>query len=245
MLLACRPSSLDSPGDPAPAGHRNAVNEYVARVSEELGAARARGRRRSAPATRSRSGWRRRPFDIVHVHEPFAPRVSSTALRHSFSLNVATFHAPQERVLSTQVARPLVEIFFGRLDARTVGDAGHRASCSSATSPAPTRWSKRAGRARLGRGRGRAGGDLPAARGAPPRRRRRRRGAAADRRAAADRGRPAHAHRPLARLRDPGRGAARDGPRPRPGGDRDHRPQRGLRGAGGAQDRRARWATSR
>jgi len=60
------------------------------------------------------------PLDIVHVHDPFAPRISSTALRHSFSLNVATFHAPQERVLSTQVARPLVEIFFGRLDARTV-----------------------------------------------------------------------------------------------------------------------------
>jgi predicted metal-dependent phosphoesterase TrpH len=58
--------------------------------------------------------------DIVHVHEPFAPSVSSAALRHSFSLNVATFHAPQERVLSTQVARPLVEVFFGRLDARTV-----------------------------------------------------------------------------------------------------------------------------
>ncbi len=59
-------------------------------------------------------------LDIVHVHEPFAPSVASAALRHSFSLNVATFHAPQERVLSTQVARPLVEIFFGRLDARTV-----------------------------------------------------------------------------------------------------------------------------
>jgi predicted metal-dependent phosphoesterase TrpH len=60
------------------------------------------------------------PLDIVHVHEPFAPSVSSAALRHSYSLNVATFHAPQERVLSTQVARPLVEIFFGRIDARTV-----------------------------------------------------------------------------------------------------------------------------
>jgi predicted metal-dependent phosphoesterase TrpH len=60
------------------------------------------------------------PLDIVHVHDPFAPSVSSAALRHSVSLNVATFHTPQERVLSTQVARPLVEIFFGRLDARTV-----------------------------------------------------------------------------------------------------------------------------
>jgi predicted metal-dependent phosphoesterase TrpH len=61
-----------------------------------------------------------RSLDIVHVHDPFAPSAPSAALRHSFSLNVATFHAPQERVLSTQVARPFVEIFFGRIDARTV-----------------------------------------------------------------------------------------------------------------------------
>ena len=63
------------------------------------------------------------PVDIVHVQEPFAPSLSSVALRHSFSLNVGTFHDPQERVLSTQVARPLVEIFFGRLDARTTTSA--------------------------------------------------------------------------------------------------------------------------
>ena len=59
-------------------------------------------------------------FDVVHVHDPFAPSAASAALRHSRALNVATFHLPTERVLSTQVARPLVEIFFGRLDARTV-----------------------------------------------------------------------------------------------------------------------------
>ncbi len=59
-------------------------------------------------------------FDVVHVHDPFAPSISSAALRHSWSLNVGSFHLPTERVLSTQVARPLVEIFFGRLDARTV-----------------------------------------------------------------------------------------------------------------------------
>jgi predicted metal-dependent phosphoesterase TrpH/glycosyltransferase involved in cell wall biosynthesis len=60
------------------------------------------------------------PLDVVHVHDPFAPSASSAALRHSRSLNVGSFHEPSERVLSTQVARPLVEIFFGRLDARTV-----------------------------------------------------------------------------------------------------------------------------
>jgi predicted metal-dependent phosphoesterase TrpH len=61
-----------------------------------------------------------RELDVVHVHDPFAPSAASAALRHSFSLNVATFHEPRERVLATQVARPLVEIFFGRIDARTV-----------------------------------------------------------------------------------------------------------------------------
>ena len=63
------------------------------------------------------------PLDVVHVHEPFGPSVSSTALRHSFSLNVGTFHEPQERLFSTHIARPLVEIFFGRLDVRTVTSA--------------------------------------------------------------------------------------------------------------------------
>jgi predicted metal-dependent phosphoesterase TrpH len=100
-------------------GVRNPVNEYVEAVSGEL-------RRRGHDVTvlgygdRVKEKLRGAEFDVVHVHEPFAPRVSSTALRNSYSLNVATFHAPQERVLSTQVARPLVEILFGRLDARTV-----------------------------------------------------------------------------------------------------------------------------
>jgi predicted metal-dependent phosphoesterase TrpH len=100
-------------------GPRSGLPEYVSRLSVEL-------ERRGHSVTRLTTGDRvKRPLsddkpDIVHVHEPFAPSVSSAALRHSYSLNVATFHAPQERVLSTQVARPLVEVFFGRLDARTV-----------------------------------------------------------------------------------------------------------------------------
>jgi len=58
-------------------------------------------------------------FDFVHVHEPFAPSAASAALRHSHALNVGSFHAAGERVLSTQVARRLVELLFGRLDGRT------------------------------------------------------------------------------------------------------------------------------
>ena len=46
-------------------------------------------------------------FDFVHVHEPFAPRAASAALRHSHALNVGSFHGAGERVLSTQVARRL------------------------------------------------------------------------------------------------------------------------------------------
>ena len=103
---------------PTRRGADGAVGAFVGALSAEL-------QRRGHEVVRIGSGDRvkqvlaaRQP-DIVHVHEPFAPSVSSAALRHSASLNVATFHAPQERVLSTQVARPLVEIFFGRIDART------------------------------------------------------------------------------------------------------------------------------
>ena len=59
------------------------------------------------------------PLDFVHVHEPFAPSAASAALRHSRALNVGAFHAPTERTLSTQLGRRVVELFFGRLDART------------------------------------------------------------------------------------------------------------------------------
>jgi predicted metal-dependent phosphoesterase TrpH len=100
-------------------GTANGVTEFVGCVSEEL---ERRGhevlRLYAGDATKRRLAAE--PPDVVHVHEPFAPSVSSAALRQSYSLNVATFHKPQERLFSTQVARPLVEIFFGRLDARTV-----------------------------------------------------------------------------------------------------------------------------
>jgi predicted metal-dependent phosphoesterase TrpH/glycosyltransferase involved in cell wall biosynthesis len=65
-------------------------------------------------------------LDFVHVHEPFAPSAASAALRHSHALNVGTFHSPAERVVSTQVARRVVELLFGRLDGRTASFAATR-----------------------------------------------------------------------------------------------------------------------
>ncbi len=58
------------------------------------------------------------PLDVVHVHEPFAPSASSAALRTARALSVGTFHNPTERLLSTQLGRPLSQLLFSRLDAR-------------------------------------------------------------------------------------------------------------------------------
>jgi hypothetical protein len=71
------------------------------------------------------------PLDFVHVHEPFAPSTASAALRHSRALNIGSFHEPTERLLSTQVARRFVELFFGRLDARVASYAATAAVMES------------------------------------------------------------------------------------------------------------------
>jgi predicted metal-dependent phosphoesterase TrpH len=64
----------------------------------------------------------RTPLDFVHVHEPFAGWVgrgtSSTALRYSRALNVGSFHAPGEGLLSSTLTRRFTENFLARLDAR-------------------------------------------------------------------------------------------------------------------------------
>jgi predicted metal-dependent phosphoesterase TrpH/glycosyltransferase involved in cell wall biosynthesis len=95
----------------------------VVAVGPALPMAATRGRDgRSLPLDVSRTIEElldRVPFDFVHVHEPWAPSASSAALRHSRALNVATFHSATERIVSTQVARSLVALIFGRLDGRT------------------------------------------------------------------------------------------------------------------------------
>ena len=91
-------------------------------VGEVLPFSPARRRAASLPVDVARtieSALASLPLDVVNVHEPFAPSASSAALRHSRALNVASFHAPTERILSTQLTRPLSRLLFARLDART------------------------------------------------------------------------------------------------------------------------------
>ena len=98
-------------------------------VGEVLRMPSGRGRHRSLPLDIARTieeALTVAPLDLVHVHEPFAPSASSAALRVSRSLNVGSFHAPTEHVLSTQLGRKVVELVFGRLDARTAASAATR-----------------------------------------------------------------------------------------------------------------------
>src|SRR5262249_24502977 len=94
----------------------------VLRVGGVLPCSGAKGRAASLPvdvAGTIEDALSGLPLDVVHVHEPFAPSASSVALRHSRALNVGSFHAPTERILSTQLTRPLSRLLFSRLDART------------------------------------------------------------------------------------------------------------------------------
>src|SRR4029453_11939282 len=65
-------------------------------------------------------------LDFLHVHEPFAPSAASAALRHSHALNGGTFHSRTARCISTQVARKVVELLFGRLAGRPASYAATR-----------------------------------------------------------------------------------------------------------------------
>jgi glycosyltransferase involved in cell wall biosynthesis len=98
-------------------------------VGEVLPFAPARRRAASLPVDVARTieeALTALPLDIVNVHEPFAPSASSAALRHSRALNVGSFHAPTERVLSTQLTGPLSRLLFSRMDARTASYAATR-----------------------------------------------------------------------------------------------------------------------
>lgn len=57
-------------------------------------------------------------FDLLHIHEPYPPSLSFTALRLARCPTVATFHGSDERVFSYQLIRSVLERFFTRLDSR-------------------------------------------------------------------------------------------------------------------------------
>ncbi|HLS13345.1 MAG TPA: glycosyltransferase family 4 protein [Beutenbergiaceae bacterium] len=57
-------------------------------------------------------------FDVVHIHEPFAPSVGLIALRLAEAPVVATFHSSQLRSRALQVAYPLVRPGLERISAR-------------------------------------------------------------------------------------------------------------------------------
>ena len=108
-------------GDPAELLESAAEAPLVLAVGEVLAFSTARRRAASIPLDISRTveeAMTSLPLDVVHVHEPYAPSAASSALRNSRALNVATFHAPTERILSTQLAAPLSRLLFNRLDTR-------------------------------------------------------------------------------------------------------------------------------
>ncbi|HEY5431136.1 MAG TPA: glycosyltransferase [Solirubrobacteraceae bacterium] len=118
--LRARPDTLleDADGEPLVLG-----------VGEVLPFAPARRRTASLPVDVARTieeALTALPLDIVDVHEPFAPSASSVALRHSRALNVGSFHAPTERILSTQLTGPLSRLLFARMDARIASYAATR-----------------------------------------------------------------------------------------------------------------------
>ena len=107
---------------PTPRSCSRATGPRVLGVGEVLPFSPTRRRAASLPVDVARTieaALGALPLDVVNVHEPFAPSASSSALRHSRALNVGSFHAPTERILSTQLTAPLSRLLFARLDART------------------------------------------------------------------------------------------------------------------------------
>jgi glycosyltransferase involved in cell wall biosynthesis len=109
-------------GDPRALLERADGKPLVLGVGEVLPFAPSKQRASSLPVDVARTveeALELLPLDVVHVHEPFAPSAASVALRTSRVLTVASFHQPTERVLSTQLGRPMAQRLFSRLDART------------------------------------------------------------------------------------------------------------------------------
>lgn len=57
-------------------------------------------------------------FDVVHLHEPLAPVLPLAALLFSKAPNVGTFHAASSSNLIYLYTKAILDMFFGKLDAR-------------------------------------------------------------------------------------------------------------------------------
>jgi phosphatidylinositol alpha-mannosyltransferase len=57
-------------------------------------------------------------FDVIHLHEPFMPALPITVLRHSATINVATFHSSWDSRIARLYGNPLLRRFNRRLHAR-------------------------------------------------------------------------------------------------------------------------------
>lgn len=83
------------------------TNGSVARITLSLGL-----------SSRVKRILREHRFDVVHVHEPFMPLLPLLVLRHSESVNVATFHAYSGNELGYRHGRIVLRWFFSQLHAR-------------------------------------------------------------------------------------------------------------------------------
>ena len=66
-------------------------------------------------------------FDVVHLHEPLAPALPITVLRHSRTVNVGTFHTYRRSHFAYLYGKPLLKRYFNRLQGRiAVSAAAHQ-----------------------------------------------------------------------------------------------------------------------
>ena len=64
---------------------------------------------------RVRQVLREGDFDIVHTHGPLAPVLPMLAIKHSKSVNIATFHAAHSSSLGYKIFSPILRHYFDKL----------------------------------------------------------------------------------------------------------------------------------
>ncbi len=58
------------------------------------------------------------PFDVIHLHEPLTPLLCLAVLLHSDLPNVGTFHAARPNNVWYMYTKPILDLFFEKLDVR-------------------------------------------------------------------------------------------------------------------------------